>query len=134
MILAFAGFIIVGVLDWNSLNWPVAIRWPFGGVLLLLGNSLAWAGVAQLSFGTTFGADGELVTDGLYRYTRNPQHLGNIAILFGWMVQSASTYAIPGNLGGVLAFVLTPFAEEPWLGELYGDAYRAYQAKAPRFL
>ncbi len=133
-ILAFSGFVLVGLLDWNSLFWPALIRWPVGGGLIFLGNILAWAGVAHLTFRTTSGAEGELVTDGLYRYTRNPQYLGDIAILVGWIVLSASMYAVPITLGGVLAFILTPFAEEPWLEELHGDAYSAYRGIVPRFL
>ena len=72
-VLSFGGLIVVGVLDWNSLNWPGFFRWPVGIGLILIGNVLAWIGVAQLSFKTTSGAKGELITDGLYSYSRNPQ-------------------------------------------------------------
>lgn len=133
-ILAFLGFIVVGILDWNSLGWPAMIRWLVGCGMILIGNLLAWLGVAQLSLKTTSGAGGELVTEGLYRYTRNPQYLGDIVLLLGWIVLSASIWTIPLTLGGIVAFVLTPFAEEPWLAELHGAAYRSYQEETPRFL
>lgn len=87
-----------------------------------------------MSLRTTSGAKGELVTDGLYRYTRNPQYLGDIAILIGWIVLCASIWAIPPTLGGVVAFALTPFAEERWLEDLHGEAFRSYRERAPRFL
>jgi len=133
-ILSFGGFIVVGILDWNSLRWPGIVRWPIGLLLIVFGNVLAWIGVRQLSLKTTSGNAGSLVTDGLYRYSRNPQYIGDITIIGGWAVLSASWWAIPLCLGGIFAFVLTPFAEEPWLRQLHGEHYRAYCQRIPRFI
>lgn len=132
-LLSYGGFIVVGLLDWNGLGWPVVIRWPVGLVLIIGGNVLAWSGLRQLSLKTTSGSKGPLVTDGLYRYSRNPQYIGDIAIIGGWAILSASVWAIPLCLGGMLAFVLTPFAEESWLEELHGDGYREYCRRVGRF-
>ena len=74
------------------------------------------------------------MTEGLYRHTRNPQYLGDIAILLGWIVLSASVWAIPETIGGIIAFILTPFAEESWLEDVYGANYRAYRDTVLRFL
>lgn len=37
-LLSFLLFIIIGVADWNSLNWPALIRWPIGGLLIVTGK------------------------------------------------------------------------------------------------
>ena len=132
-LLSFGGSIVVGLLDWNSLDWPAVVRWPVGVTLITGGNVLAWAGVRQLSLKTTSGNAGPLVTDGLYRYSRNPQYIGDICIIAGWAILSASHWGLPLCIGGILAFVLTPFAEEPWLEELHGDAYREYCRRVGRF-
>jgi len=132
-ILSYGGFIAVGLLDWNSLGWPDIVRWSVGLLLIFGGNVLAWVGVRQLSLNTTSGSKGPLVTDGLYQYSRNPQYLGDIAIIGGWLIFSASAWTIPLCLGGILAFALTPFAEESWLEELHGDAYREYCRRVGRF-
>ena len=34
----------------------------------------------------------------------------------------------------ILVFVIAPMAEEPWLEEQYGEAYREYRRGVPRFL
>ncbi len=133
-LLGFGGFILVGLLDWNSLDWSSMVRWPVGVLLIVLGNFLAWYGVRQLSLKTTSGNAGPLVTDGFYRYSRNPQYIGDITIIAGWAILSASWWAVPLCLGGILAFVLTPFAEEPWLEELHGEAYSEYCHRVPRFI
>lgn len=132
-LLSYGGFIVVGLLDWNGLGWPATVRWPVGVLLIVGGNVLAWVGVRQLSLKTTSGSKGPLVTDGLYRYCRNPQYVGNITIIGGWAILSASVWAIPLCLGGMLAFVLTPFAEESWLEDLHGDDYREYCRRVGRF-
>lgn len=132
-LLSFGGLIAVGLLDWNSLRWPAAVRWPVGVAMIVGGNALAWAGVRQLSLKTTSGSKGPLITDGLYRYSRNPQYIGDIAIIFGWAILSASAFAIPLCLGGIAAFILTPFAEESWLEKLHGDEYREYCNRVSRF-
>jgi protein-S-isoprenylcysteine O-methyltransferase Ste14 len=36
--------------------------------------------------------------------------------------------------GGLIALVLAPFAEEPWLEEVHGAAYLSYRRRTPRFL
>ena len=126
-LLVFLGIIVVGLLDWNSLAWPPVFRWTAGCALVVIGNALAWVGVAQLSVRATSGAENELVTDGLYRFTRNPQYCGDILILLGWFVVSASLWVLPLTVGGVLAFLLAPRAEEPWLEGVYGRAYQSYR-------
>lgn len=130
---AFAGILVVGLLDWNGLGWPAVLRWPLGLGLVIAGNAVAWLGVAQLGMKETSGAEGALVTGGLYRYSRNPQYVGDMLILAGWTVLSASAWVIWPAVLGIVAFALTPLAEESWLAEHYGEPYRAYCRQAPRF-
>ena len=132
-IFSFGGFIAVGILDWNCLDWPSSIRWPVGAVLIAVGNVLAWVEVRQLSMKTTSRNAGPLVTDGLYRYSRNPQYIGDILIIAGWAILSASQWAIPLCVGGMVAFLITPLAEEPWLRDLHGEPYIEFCRWTPRF-
>jgi protein-S-isoprenylcysteine O-methyltransferase Ste14 len=131
---AFGAILWVGLLDWNSLGWPGWLRWPLGLGLIVCGNGVAWLGVRQLGMKTTSGASGPLVRSGLYRYSRNPQYFGDMLILSGWIVMSASAWAAPLAVLGIVAFWLTPWAEESWLGERYGEAYRDYCRATPRFI
>ncbi len=133
-LLSFLLIIVIGIADWNSLNWPALIRWSFGVMLIAVGNLLAWGGVWQFGLKKTSGAEGSLVTSGLYRHSRNPQYVGDICTLVGWMILSASVWAIPAILAGILAFVLAPFAEESWLEKIHGDEYREYRKSTPRFV
>ena len=66
----------------------------------------------------TSGAVAELKTDGFYVCSRNPQYAADMGILVGWAVLSASPSAWIIATGGVIAFALAAFAEEPWLEEV----------------
>jgi protein-S-isoprenylcysteine O-methyltransferase Ste14 len=46
--------------------------------------------VNALSLHATSGLAGELVTDGPYRYSRNPQYVAYIAIVLGYAVSCLS--------------------------------------------
>ena len=87
-----------------------------------------------MSMKTTPGNAGPLVTDGLYRYSRNPQYIGDILIIAGWAILSASLWAIPLCVGGMVAFLITPLAEEPWLRDLHGESYLEFCRRTPRFI
>ena len=133
-VIVFSGAILLGVLDWNRFGWPAVFRWPVGLGLVLIGNLIVWKGVFKLGLKAAIGAKDQLVTDGLYRYSRNPQYVADIAILVGWLILSASLWAVPVIGLGLVTLIMAPFAEEPWLEETYGEAYRRYRVRTQRFL
>jgi protein-S-isoprenylcysteine O-methyltransferase Ste14 len=135
ILVGFTAMIVAGVVHWNQWGWPAWLRWGVGGVLVLAGNGLAWWGVGRIGLRNATGAmEGGLARDGLYRYTRNPQYLGDIAILVGWAVLAASPHVVLAILPGVIAFLLTPLPEERALEEKFGEPYRRYREEVPRFL
>jgi len=129
----FGGAIIIGFAEWDVLNWPLWLRWGLGLPLILAGNAVVWTAAFGIGLNATSGAEAELKTDGFYRWSRNPQYVADIGILIGWAILSASPAAWVVGVGGVIAFALAPFAEEPWLEEVYGAPYRAYRKHVPRF-
>ncbi len=130
----FGATFVLGLADWNSFDWPAILRWRIGLALMLLGNGVAWMGVRKIGFGATSGEVAELKTDGLYRYSRNPQYVADMAILVGWAVLSASGWAVCIAAFGVLVLAAAPLAEEPWLEETYGADYRTYRSKVRRYI
>jgi len=105
-----------------------------GGPLWLAGNALAVWSVAALGAASTSGEQGGLVRKGPYRISRNPQYVGFILGLLGWSLVSDSTLVLLAALAGILAVLLAPIAEEPWLSERFGEAYQNYCREVPRFL
>ena len=121
-------------MGWNDLNWPVTLRWLLGGVLLVGGNLVVLRGFFFIGAKATSGGIDKLKTEGLYKFSRNPQYVADVAILLGVFILSASSVSLPVVTVGVLALLIAPFAEEPWLRSTYGKAYEDYVKVTRRYL
>lgn len=77
----------------------------------------------------------DLVTDGLYRHSRNPMYVGNLLILFGVAIGSNSwgcvAVAVPLFLFIYVAIVA---AEENFLRAKFGRAFDEFCADVPRWM
>ena len=126
--------LVLLVMYWNSWVFPGPLRFVVGVPLAVLGGSLAlWAMVAA-GWKNTSGLKDGFVSSGPYRFSRNPQYVGDIAFFVGVGVIANSLLLWITHLLMALLFVLAPLAEEPWLEEQYGDAYRDYRKRVRRFL
>lgn len=130
----FASGVILGVVDYNALGWPLLPRLLFGIPLLLAGNVVIFWGIATIGSKATMGARDQLRVDGPYRWSRNPQYVADMAIATGWFLVTSSTWVGVLSLSVVIGLLIAPFAEEPWLAETYGDDYERYRQSVRRFL
>lgn len=123
----------LGILQFGTLGLPT---WVFylGIVLAIVGFVTVTISTFDLGVEQTQGLEGELRTDGLYQYSRNPQYVGYVLATVGYAVIAGSPFAIP-LCGFYLAWWFSfPLAEEPWLREQYGDEYEQYLDRVPRFV
>lgn len=132
VIVLVAGDLVVAIEDSGSMG--LAPTWHATGfMLLILGNLLAWWGVAVLGGWTTTGLAGPIVTAGPYRLSRNPQYLGDVMIAIGIVLASGSALSVWPSALAALCALAAPFAEKPWLRRRLGPAYVAYLHGVPRF-
>ncbi len=127
------GIAVLGVFDWNTGDVPGWLR-TSGGLVAVAGTVFTFWAVHVLGVHATQGLGGELVTTGPYRFSRNPQYVGDIALLLGFGLLANSVITLAAAALGAVWFALAPFAEEPWLRERLGDAYEEYTRRVPRFL
>ncbi|AHZ24608.1 isoprenylcysteine carboxylmethyltransferase family protein (plasmid) [Haloferax mediterranei ATCC 33500] len=123
----------LGILQFGTLGLPT---WVFylGIVLAIVGFVTVTISTFDLGVEQTQGLEGELRTDGLYQYSRNPQYVGYVLATVGYAFIAGSPFAIP-LCGFYLAWWFSfPLAEEPWLREQYGDEYEQYLDRVPRFV
>jgi len=81
----------------------------------------------------SYGAQGGLVTGGIYRWTRNPQN-AMLVVVYGSLAiaaDSAPTYVLCTAMMAIYSLMV--LAEEPWLEAAYGEPYRRYCSQVPRF-
>ena len=76
-----------------------------------------------------------LVTNGVYRFTRNPMYLGMATVCFGI---SLFLLSMPAGILTCLSIAIIDRAviprEEAYLFRQFGDTYRDYQANVRRWL
>lgn len=134
VVLLCLGLFALAVLDWDTFVFAHWSRFILAAIFIVLGNAVAWWGVAVLSLSTTAGLKGQVVTHGPYRFSRNPQYLGDIAILIGtgFLANSLLVWLVVAP--AVILCIVAPFAEELWLTEQYGEQYERYRRKVRRFL
>jgi protein-S-isoprenylcysteine O-methyltransferase Ste14 len=123
---------------------PVAQVAPFPWDLLgavPLGLGVALNLLADRAFkrsGTTvkpFEESHALVTDGVFRISRNPMYLGFVLILLGIAVLMGSlTPHTVVVLFAVVIDVVFVRAEESALGERFGDTWLRYKARVRRWI
>jgi protein-S-isoprenylcysteine O-methyltransferase Ste14 len=127
-------FLILGLMDFNNAPLRSWNRFPAALVILVIGSTIGTWSYITLGMRITIGLGEKLVTRGPYRYTRNPQYIGDSLNIIAYMVLTNSRMAWGIGLLGIALNLLAPFTEEPWLEERFGEAYRAYKNQVPRFL
>ena len=101
-----------------------------GFLFYLVGIILVTA--AEVNFATT--PIGGTVTKGVYRISRNPMFFGGFLLFIGiGLVCVSWIYLLLGILFIILMNVLVN-AEERFCLEKYGDAYREYMNRTPRWI
>ncbi|WP_125721051.1 methyltransferase family protein [Flavobacterium ustbae] len=139
-------YFVVGLTAMILLNLFVPIGhwlvfpWRYTGIILIvLGFSLA---IGSGMFFRKFGTDPRpgtraavIVTNGPFKYTRNPMYLGYITMLIG-------TSTLLGTLSPLIIIPIfflilhTQFVlrEEKWMEDWFGGPYLEYKKKTPRWL
>lgn len=113
--------------------WPIA-RQFIGGALAFVGIGLAsWISL-QMGWSNAFGEARGLVTDGWFRYSRNPIYVATWCGLLGWAILINDLRVSFLLFLWSAMYWLAPRFEEPWLENQYGEDYRAYKRRTPRFL
>lgn len=77
----------------------------------------------------------ELVTEGLYSYSRNPMYIGVLLIILGQAFRQRSVSILWWGGGMWIAFHNRVIGwEEPHLVEKHGEEYEEYREQVPRWL
>lgn len=109
------------------------------GIVLGFGGALAMFG-AQHGLGASWriGIDPQartpLVTTGWYAFCRNPIYVCLFVELIGFALLVPNLVTILVVLGMILGVRVQTLREERWLGEAYGEEWRAYAARVGRFV
>lgn len=121
----------------------VMLPWRLGLVVIALGLG-AFCGLAGIAAfrrarttanPTTPDAATTVVSDGIYRISRNPMYLGLLLLLIGWaclLANGLAALTLPLFVLYMNRFQIVP--EERALQARFGDAYRTYRHAVRRWL
>lgn len=122
-----------------SASLPAALRWPFGGALLVVGLALAAAFFTAFRRARTpidvRKATTTIVTTGPYRLSRNPGYLSLTLIYLGITVFASALWALVSLVPTLILVDRGVIArEERYLERKFGEEYLRYKARARRWL
>lgn len=115
---------------------PRAVRFLAGGGLTLAGLLMMEKGIREFrSFQRMSGMRvDQLVTSGIYRYTRNPQNVGWAIASAGISILGRSGAAAIATVAFWLGFRSYVPTEESYLRKIFGEEYQRYASRTPRYL
>jgi protein-S-isoprenylcysteine O-methyltransferase Ste14 len=133
--LVFVNFFFLGLLDFDSAFLPdIRIRFPAALICFIGGTALGMWGGMVFGARSTIGLGTRLVTRGPYRYTRNPQYIGDCLNALGYMLLTNSWLTWVIGILGIILNLMAPLTEEPWLEQRFGKDYLDYKRRVPRWI
>jgi protein-S-isoprenylcysteine O-methyltransferase Ste14 len=137
------GYLLLGSLGYTA--GVGAFQWPWGAFVASIGwgliaASLGWVLIAQLNMGRSWriGIDHARVTDlvsgGLFRFSRNPIFLGMVVLLIGLVLVQPDAITLAALVAGFISISVQIRFEEQHLSALHGDAYARYCSRVRRWI
>ena len=139
--------VLVGLAMWAvahllpAVSPPTQLHFMIAGTCAVFGVTVAILGVLAFRHAKTTvnpvapEKASSVVTNGIYKYTRNPMYVGLTAVLVGWAIR----LSVPWVFLGPVAFMLyvTRFQiipEERVMSSKFGRAYDDYRQRVRRWL
>jgi protein-S-isoprenylcysteine O-methyltransferase Ste14 len=133
-ILSFAATLITGLKAEHPVHWFVpGILTAVPGTALLVAGIYFWLDAVRL-ISTRFKS-GVLITEGVYRFVRNPMYAGFIVFIVpGISLILNDPLIILSSIVMLLVFKMNIHKEEQYLEQRFGHAYRDYMAKVKQII
>ena len=113
------------------LRWAPLLAWGYLQYRLSGSYRIARAGGPP---GMSQGQPERLVTTGIYAHTRNPMYLGHLVFLVGLTLLTRSPLSLAVTAGLVHWFDERARSDHRRLIGIFGDPYREYAERVPRWL
>ncbi|MFQ6127242.1 MAG: methyltransferase family protein [Candidatus Heimdallarchaeota archaeon] len=109
----------------------LSTTWFYAGLVIYL-FGMIFLIMASIEFGTT--PMDRPATEGLYRISRNPIYLGSFLMFIGIGIACASWLFLLLTMILIVLDDILVAPEERWCLEKYGDSYREYMNRTPKWI
>lgn len=142
-LIALAGYFFLGSLGLTTgvgnfqWPWPAVTKQVGWGIIAV---SLVWVLSAQVNMGRSWriGIDHarstDLVSSGLFRFSRNPIFLGMVTVLVGVVLVQPDAVTLAALVAGFISISVQIRLEELHLSRLHGERYSQYCDKVRRWI
>ena len=129
---------VMSIIWFFAFIYSIFLPLQFGTIWFYIGLPISIIGlitytIAIVTIATT-PIDNVPLTKGLYRYSRHPMYITQLLMFIGVGIASASwVFLMFSIVYTILSFVIA-IPEERFCLENYGDTYREYMNKTPRYI
>ena len=123
-----SGHLLGDLISYLGLGNGWFIVMTVSNVLLIIGMWLVMNGWERV-----YQSQGELVTDGVYRYVRHPQYTGIFIVTLGFMIQWPTLTTLILWPFVIAMYVRLAKQEEQDVLKEFPEAYREYMERTPMF-
>jgi protein-S-isoprenylcysteine O-methyltransferase Ste14 len=128
---------VLSVIMFASLVYSVFLPLKLSTIWFYVGIPVCLVGlvmilVAVVNFATT--PVDKPVTKGVFRFSRNPMYFFSFLIYIGVSVACASWLFLLLTVALIVLIHVSVVSEERWCVEKYGDDYRKYMNRTPRWI
>ena len=133
-------FAIVSILDGQVLNWSTQLNDVvplFVRIILCLIFGIVALALIQISHKTLFTDNKPpdiLITDGIFKYVRNPMYLGILLIYIAVICFSISLISLGVFIAIFIVYDKMVKIEEKILEEIFGNEFLEYKKKVSRWI
>ena len=128
----FVVLIMIAIFTYSVfLPLQIGSIWFYTGITIFLLGSIVVT-IASVNFATTPLA--EPITKGLYSYSRHPMYLAMFFEYIGMSTASASWVLLVFSTAFIILVGMEAVSEELFCLGQYGDAYREYMNRTPRWI
>ncbi len=113
------------------LPFKLGTTWFYTGLAIFL-LGLVILAVASVNFAVT--PMNEPITRGMYRYSRHPLYLASLLVYLSVGIASASWVFLLFFIVQLASISIAAVEEERFCLEKYGDSYREYMSRTPRWI
>ena len=129
---------LANTLSWLAMLYVIFLPLKLGTTWFTIGLPVFLVGLAvfvtSIASFTTALLNGRPATDGIYRYSRHPMYIGMSLIFIGTGIATASWLFLLLSLVLLILLSSEVVFEERFCGEHFGDTYREYLSRTPRWL